>query len=97
MPALNLDDGIPRLFRSYQSTENQSPNCLIWEAARATCAHPTFFESIKIGNEEFVYGGLCNNPIYQVLEEAKNTFPDIPIDCIVSIGAGSPNTISVPK
>src|SRR5271154_3147452 len=72
MSALNMAAGIPHLFRSYQAPKNQTFNCTIWEAARATSAAPTFFEQIVIGEPgsslSYVDGGMgCNNPIAQVL------------------------------
>ena len=56
-------------FRSYQSTRGSSDllrKTKIWEAARATSAAPSFFDSIKIGEygEEFTDGGTgANNPV----------------------------------
>src|SRR5882672_7382832 len=76
MSALNMNARIPRLFRTYKTPEFQSPNCTIWEAARATSATPTFFKRIVIDGEPFVDGGMGrNNPINQVLEEAELMFP----------------------
>ena len=98
MSALNLNARKPRLFRTYKSPEYQSPNCTIWEAARATSATPMFFEPIFIDEEPFIDGGMGrNNPINQVLEEAELMFPHQDIACIVSIGAGQAQTISVPN
>src|SRR5882724_5814205 len=71
MSTLNLNARKPRLFRTYMAPEYQSPNCMIWEAARSTSATPTFFERIVINEEQFIDGGLGgNNPIDQVLQEA---------------------------
>jgi predicted acylesterase/phospholipase RssA len=83
----------PRLFRTYSVGENESFNCTIWEAARATSAAPTFFKRIIIGppgmREPFVDGGMgCNNPIKQVLSEAERIFPGRYIACVISIGTG---------
>jgi len=98
MSALNLNARKPRLFRTYKAPEYQSPNCTIWEAARATSAAPMFFEPILIDEEPFIDGGMGrNNPINQVLEEAELMFPHQDIACIVSIGAGQAQTISVPN
>ena len=97
MSAINLNAGEPRFFRTYKSSKFQSPNCKIWEAARATTAAPTFFKSIDIDGEPFVDGGLGrNNPIKQVLQEAEIIFPDQHLACIVSIGTGQAETISIP-
>jgi len=89
---------IPRLFRTYKAPEFQSPNCTIWEAARATAATPTFFDPIVINGEPFVDGGMGrNNPIQQVLQEAQLIFPDQYIACVISIGTGQAETTSIPK
>ena len=98
MAALNMSARIPRLFRTYKAPEYKSPNCMIWEAARATSAAPTFFERIYIDGEPFVDGGMGrNNPINQVLTETELMFPGQPVACIVSIGTGQAETISIPK
>src|SRR5882724_8804853 len=89
MSAFNLSAREPRLFRTYKTSKFQSPNCKIWEAARATTADPNFFEQIDIDGESFVDGGIGrNNPINQVLQETELMFADRHISCIISIGAG---------
>jgi patatin-like phospholipase/acyl hydrolase len=67
----------------------------IWEAARGTSAAPTFFKSISIGPDEtrselFIDAGVgCNNPVKQVLDEARAIFdPERHVSCVVSIGTG---------
>ena len=98
MSALNMNARKPCLFRTYKAPEYQLPNCMIWEAACATSATPTFFERIIINEEQFIDGGLGgNNLIHQVLQEAELMFPDRHIACIVSIGTGQAETISIPK
>jgi len=91
-----MDANIPVLFRTYQSQETHT-RCKIWEAARATSAAPTFFKRIEIGNKQpFIDGGLgCNNPTKLVLKEAKLIFPTHQIGCLVSIGAGQAEVISI--
>ncbi|KAH8750222.1 hypothetical protein F5883DRAFT_227773 [Diaporthe sp. PMI_573] len=91
----------PRLFRTYRVRENASFNCTIWEACRATSAAPSYFEPIKIGDdgerETFVDGGLgYNNPVEQVLEEARRIFPGRKVACVVSVGTGVANVIAFP-
>lgn len=82
--------------------ENASFNCKIWEVCCATSAAPAYFEPIKIGDnseqEIFADGGLgYNNPVEQVLEEARCIFPGQKVACIVSIGTGGvANVISFP-
>ena len=93
-----MNANIPVLFRSYQSHETH-PGCKIWEAARATSAVPTFFKCIEIGNKQpFIDGGLgCNNPSKLLLKEAKVVFPAHQIGCLLSIGTGYTEVISIRK
>jgi predicted acylesterase/phospholipase RssA len=102
MPATNLAAVIPRLFRTYRVPKNQSFDCTIWEAARATTAAPTFFKGIHIGipglQERFIDGAIGrNNPIGQVFEEAELVFPDGRVACAISIGTGQAKMTSIPK
>jgi predicted acylesterase/phospholipase RssA len=102
MGAANLTAGIPSLFRNYPATENRTINCTIWEAARATSSAPTFFERIAIGDKgmevDYIDGGLgCNNPTEQVLRETERVFPHRHVACILSIGTGHKETISIKK
>jgi hypothetical protein len=98
MNAYNMNANIPVLFRTYQSRETHT-GCKIWEAARATSAAPTFFKRIEIGrNQPFIDGGLgCNNPSRVLLDEAKVVFGARQIGCLVSVGTGQPETISIKK
>ena len=98
MSALNLNTQIPHLFRTYQAPKFPAPNCTIWEAIRTTSAAPTFFKRIIIDGEPYVDGGMgCNNPVQQVLQEAELVFPDRHVTCIISIGTGQAQTLSIPK
>lgn len=98
IPALNMSQ--PRLFRTYQVNTNQNYNCTIWEAARATSAVPKIFKHISIGEpdmkEIFLGASLgWNNPLAQVLDEAERVYgASIRVACILSIGAGHPETIA---
>ena len=82
------------ILRNYESTTKvREVDCMIWEAARATSAASTFFDSIKIGQygEEYLDGGTgYNNPVEKVVEEARSLWKDADnnIACIVSIGTG---------
>ena len=74
---------------------------MIWEAARATCAAPTYFPRIGIGppgsQEDFFDGGMgCNNPIKELHFEAESVFEDSrEVSCILSIGTGARRANSV--
>jgi predicted acylesterase/phospholipase RssA len=93
-----MSANIPVLFRTYPSRETHS-GCKIWEAARATSAAPTFFKHIEIGRgQPFIDGGLGrNNPSRVVLDEANALFRAHPIGCLVSIGTGQAEIISIKK
>lgn len=98
----NMSAGVPCIFRSYDAVSNQGPNCTIWQALRATTAHPDLFKSVEISelniHESFVDGGLgCNNPLPHVLAEAKALYPGRKISTIVSIGTGHAHTIHIPE
>lgn len=103
MSAQNMTASIPTHFRTYRSFQNESPNCKIWEAGRATSAAPTFFKRISIADEhglslDFIDGGLgCNNPTARILAEAKHIFKDRYISTVVSVGTGQAKTIALPK
>ena len=90
---------LAQLSSSYKAAKNNSFNCCIWEAVRATSAAPTFFERIAIGPEgsqiEYVDAGLgYNNPIKQVIDEAERVFgKKAPVACIVSIGTGQAGSV----
>ena len=93
-----MDANIPVLFRSYQSQETHS-GCKIWEAAWATSVMPPFFKHMEIGNKQpFIDGGLGhNNPSKLLLKEAKVVFPSHQIGCLLSIGTGHAEVISIRK
>jgi hypothetical protein len=93
-----MSANIPVLFRTYPSRETHL-GCKIWEAARATSAAPTFFKRIEIGRgQPFIDGGLGrNNPSRVVLDEANSLFRARPIGCLVSIGTGQAEIISIKK
>lgn len=90
------------MIRSYDNpkavTLQSMSTCKIWEVARATSAAPTFFDSIKIGRQEFVDGGLgANNPVEFVLREAEEIWTNATrrIQCIVSIGTGLSRDVDI--
>jgi predicted acylesterase/phospholipase RssA len=66
----------PVYLRSYTNTQTKSllPDCLVWEAGRATSAAPTYFTPITVGGYELVDGGLlANNPLgWSVLEPSMS-------------------------
>ena len=92
-----------RLFRSYRVRDINEYDPSIWEAARATCAAPTYFERVMIGpeglEEEFFDGGLgSNNPIMELHQEADLVFDNnVKVSCVLSVGTGARNPIEIKK
>ena len=102
IPADNM--AYPRHFRSYRVRENANADCMIWEAARATTAAPTFFKRIGIGEEgrareDFLDGGMRhNNPANHVLLEARAIYGgEVPLGCLLSLGTGHSGTVGLPR
>jgi patatin-like phospholipase/acyl hydrolase len=93
-------NGPVKKFRSYGPYWDK---CRIWEAARATTAAPTYFPPILISppycddaGGYYIDGGIRhNNPSALALEEACEHWPNIKKICIVSIGTGKQNSVSV--
>ena len=88
-----VDVNTPTLFRSYKGI-GYSPDCEIWEAARATTAAPRYFAPAKItveGRVQYFKDGAVkwNNPTKLLLEEAKSHFGrHRNLGCLVSLGTG---------
>ncbi|KAH8833310.1 hypothetical protein DL96DRAFT_1677483 [Flagelloscypha sp. PMI_526] len=91
----------PRLFRNYRTRANTSPDCPIWQAARATTALLDVFTPIVIGREllgeTFSSGELrWINSADELTREASDVFDESRhIACIVSIGSGHPQHLSL--
>jgi hypothetical protein len=89
------------LLRTWQTTRGDpdlDSTVRVWEAARATSAASTFFDSISIGDpgQRFLDGGTgANNPVRHVWGEAKDLLPHGEslkdhLGCLISIGTGQP-------
>ena len=100
MNSANMDAKMPELFRTYSSQDEEPivEDCTIWQAARATTAAPTFFKPITIGNQSFIDGVMAhNNPTSLALREVARVFPNGRLACVLSLGTGKSETISIPK
>lgn len=69
----------------------------IWQAARATSAATSFFDSVEIGpyGEKFLDGGTgANNPVNELWKEASDVWSKSDLEsqlrCLISIGTGEP-------
>jgi hypothetical protein len=72
------------LLRSYRNPKiPEHAEYKIWEAARATTAAPTYFES----SDTDLVPSLKQNPIMSIYAEARSLWPERNIQ-LVSIGAG---------
>ena len=62
----DISNSVATHLRTYtnKNVEKSFADYKIWEAARATSAAPTYFPRIKLGDHEYVDGGLgFNNPV----------------------------------
>jgi hypothetical protein len=84
----------PILLKSYSTPGVASSlDCKIWEACRATSAATSFFDPVTIGpfGQQFSDGATgWNNPVRQVLSEARKIWPNSAVQCLISIGTGMP-------
>ncbi|KAH8824780.1 hypothetical protein DL96DRAFT_1817429 [Flagelloscypha sp. PMI_526] len=92
----------PRILRNYEVRANASPDCKVWEAARATTALVGIFSLITIKtvhvSERYVGGEVrWNNPTHELTVEIANLFPSRDVACIVSIGSGHPRVLCLSK
>jgi Patatin-like phospholipase len=58
-------------------------------ALRASTAAPTVFKPVMMGGEMYCDGGIvASNPSAIAIHEARNIFPNVPIELVVSLGTG---------
>ncbi|KAF8238015.1 FabD/lysophospholipase-like protein [Tricholoma matsutake] len=84
----------PVFLRSYTNPQTLSllPDCLVWQAGRATSAAPSYFTPVKVGTYKLVDGGLlANNPLGWLWSELLDVFgPARRTACFLSLGTGIP-------
>ncbi|XP_042021735.1 phospholipase A I-like isoform X1 [Salvia splendens] len=63
---------------------------LVWQAIRASSAAPYYLDDFSDGIYRWQDGAIvANNPTIFAIREAQLLWPDLKIDCLVSIGCGS--------
>eukprot|EP01117_Protostelium_nocturnum_P011315 TRINITY_DN4102_c0_g1_i5.p1 TRINITY_DN4102_c0_g1~~TRINITY_DN4102_c0_g1_i5.p1 ORF type:complete len:1169 (-),score=280.29 TRINITY_DN4102_c0_g1_i5:33-3539(-) len=86
------------LFRNYNYPVESSPRYLgdcrtsLSNALRASTAAPSYFEEYEVGLDRFQDGAIvANNPAAVAIHEAKCLFGEkVTIDCLLSLGTGTP-------
>ncbi|KAH8834602.1 hypothetical protein DL96DRAFT_1581063 [Flagelloscypha sp. PMI_526] len=83
----------PRIFRNYVVRSNASPDCFVWQAARATLSIPDLLNQSQL---RFIGGELrWNNPTHELTVEIATLFEDHDVACVVSIGSGHPKILAL--
>lgn len=88
-------------FRSYDSRD-PILDITIWQAARATLAHPDLFPPTFIGSpaleQAYITGEIgWKNPSNEVIKEFEALWPSHNIACLASIGSGHEGVIQIER
>lgn len=97
----SVSPATPFLFRNYElpleaesrarriGASSGSSKHLVWQTIRASSAAPYYLDDFLCGEERYQDGAAtANNPAVIALQEARLLWPDLPIDCLVSLGCG---------
>ncbi|XP_066489644.1 calcium-independent phospholipase A2-gamma isoform X3 [Tiliqua scincoides] len=83
------------VFRNYNHLPGVKSHYLggcqykLWQAIRASSAAPGYFQEYALGNDLHQDGGLLlNNPTALAVHECKCLWPNVPLQCVISLGTG---------
>ncbi|KAJ6656249.1 hypothetical protein lerEdw1_003977 [Lerista edwardsae] len=83
------------VFRNYNHLPGVKSHYLggcqykLWQAIRASSAAPGYFQEYILGNDLHQDGGLLlNNPTALAVHESKCLWPNVPLQCVISLGTG---------
>ncbi|NWI59799.1 PLPL8 phospholipase, partial [Calyptomena viridis] len=60
----------------------------LWQAIRASSAAPGYFQEYVLGSDLHQASLLLNNPSALAVHECKCLWPNVPLQCLISLGTG---------
>jgi patatin-like phospholipase/acyl hydrolase len=94
VPAYDLETRESIFFKSRKARANANDDCLMWQAARATSAAPSYFEPVQVQAADLSYalvdgGVFANSPAMCAYAEARKHYPQAEDILLVSLGTGN--------